>query len=103
MSTEQDTLSEDEAVNVYLSRLNGRAWGIAIGFLAGTGLFLATITLVLKGGQDVGAHLSLLANYFPFYSVTIFGSFIGFAYAFVVGYLMGRVISGLYNLTSRGR
>ena len=93
-----DELQLDEN---YLLRLNGRAWGIALGFLFGCGLFFATVVLLLKGGDDVGQHLGLLSHYFPFYDVTWFGAFVGFAYAFVVGYAMGRVICLLYNFAAR--
>jgi len=49
------------------------------------------------GGVDVGAHLGLLRNYFPGYRVTFFGSLIGFVYAFVLGYAVGRLIGWMYN------
>ena len=78
-------------------RINGRAWGMAVGFLFGVTLFLATNILVAKGGPNVGQHLSLLSVYFPGYSVTFFGSLIGFMYAFVVGYGLGRLIGAVYN------
>lgn len=88
---------ESQQLKAALARLNGRAWGIAIGLLAGGGLFLATIILVAKGGQNVGQHLVLLASYFPGYSVSVAGSFIGFVYGFVLGYALGRVIGMVYN------
>ena len=47
--------SEELALNEALLRLNGRAWGIAVGLLFGGGLFLATNILVLKGGENVPA------------------------------------------------
>ena len=53
--------------------------------------------LVLKGGENVGQHLSLLAIYFPGYRVTFLGSIVGFIYGFVGGYALGRVIGGIYN------
>lgn len=80
-----------------IARLNGRAWGIAFGMLLGGGLFLATIILVLRGGDPVGPHLGLLGVYFPGYSVTLLGSLIGFVYAFVLGYALGRLIGTIYN------
>ncbi len=80
-----------------LLRLNARAWGIAFGLLLGGGLFLATIILVLKGGPNVGQHLSLLRVFLPGYRVTAAGSFIGFVYGFVVGYAIGRLIGSVYN------
>jgi hypothetical protein len=77
--------------------LNGRAWGIAMGLLLATGLFLATNILVLKGGPNVGQHLKLLAVYFPGYRVTFIGSLIGAVYSFVLGYGLGRLIGIVYN------
>ena len=78
-------------------RLNARAWGISFGLVAGLGLFGATLFLVLKGGEAVGQHLNLLANFFPGYRVTIGGAFIGLVYGFVCGYGIGRLIGALYN------
>ncbi|NOT09711.1 MAG: hypothetical protein HOP28_16075 [Gemmatimonadales bacterium] len=85
------------AVRATLARLNGRAWGIAIGLLFGGGLFLATIVLVARGGENVGQHLALLRAYFPGFTVTVVGSFVGFVYGFVVGYAIGRIIGIVYN------
>ena len=82
-------------------KLNARAWGIAFGLLGGLGLFLATAILVLKGGENVGEHLGLLAVFFPGYRVSTGGAFIGFVYGFVVGYGVGRVIGGVYNRVLR--
>jgi hypothetical protein len=78
-------------------RLNARAWGISFGLLAGLGLFGATLYLVIKGGENVGQHLQLLAVFFPGYRVTVAGAFIGLVYGFVVGYGIGRLIGALYN------
>ncbi len=80
-----------------MRRLNARVWGITGGLLLGGGLFIATLVLVIKGGPNVGRHLALLSNYFPGYSVTVLGSFIGFVYAFVLGYGAGRVVGAVYN------
>jgi hypothetical protein len=91
------TDDENRELRNTLARLNARAWGIAVGLLLGGGLFLATIFLVARGGPNVGQHLVLLREYFPGYSVTIAGSFIGFVYGFVLGYAIGRIIGVLYN------
>ena len=88
---------EGQKLNAAILRLNGRAWGIAFGLLLGGGLFLATIVLVIKGGPDVGQHLSLLSVFFPGYQVTVLGSLIGFIYAFVLGYALGRLVGTVYN------
>jgi NhaP-type Na+/H+ or K+/H+ antiporter len=79
-----------------IRRLNARILGISLGLLLGVGLFVATNWLVIKGGENVGQHLSLLGNFFPGYSVTLVGSFIGFVYAFVLGYAIGVVVAAVY-------
>jgi hypothetical protein len=80
---------DEQAIHDMMLRLNSKAWGIA--------LFVATNFLVLKGGDPVGPHLSLLGIYFPGYRVTFLGSLIGFVYAFVIGYGLGRLIGTVYN------
>jgi len=89
--------NNEQELEVAIRRLNARAWGIAVGMLLGGGLFLATNILVLKGGENVGQHLGLLSQYFPGYSVSFLGSLIGFIYAFVGGYIIGRAIGYVYN------
>ena len=88
-------------VKTTLLRLNARAWGIAVGLLFGSVLFLGTIVLVMRGGTRVGPHLGMLWVFFPGYSVTIHGAFIGFVYAFVIGYAVGRLIGSVYNALAR--
>ena len=94
---DQLTLEEELALRKTLLRASEQGWGIAIGLLFGLGLFLATVVLVIKGGPDPGPHLGLVRIYFPGYSVTWVGSFIGFVYAFVVGYAIGRTVATIYN------
>lgn len=89
--------SDDLTLQGAILRLNARAWGIAIGLLLGVGLFVATNILVLKGGADMGQHLSLLRVYLPGYRVSFVGSIVGFIYLFVIGYGIGRIIGTVYN------
>jgi hypothetical protein len=96
MTATSDT-GETEALHQALLRLNARAWGLAVGMISGGGLFVATNVLVVKGGENVGTHLALLGVYFPGYRVTFLGSLIGFVYAFVLGYGVGRLIGAIYN------
>lgn len=91
------TPQELQTLRKTLARANEQGWGIAFGLLAGLGLFFATVVLVLKGGPNPGPHLGLLGVYFPGYSVTWLGAFIGFVYAFVGGYAVGRTIATVYN------
>ena len=98
-TTMPDTIdkNEEQALTRAMLRMNEQGWGIAIGLLLGLGLFIATNVLVLRGGDHVGAHLGLLHVYFPGYRVSFLGSLIGFVYAFVVGYGIGRTGGALYN------
>ena len=98
------TPEQRHALAKTILRIHEQGWGIAFGLVAGLGLLIATNWLVLKGGERVGPHLGLLSLYFPGYSVTFVGSLIGFVYAFVLGYGVGRVIAAIYNrLTARMR
>ncbi|MBA3560513.1 MAG: hypothetical protein H0W30_18170 [Gemmatimonadaceae bacterium] len=92
-----DPLDNERELQSALLRLNARAWGIAVGLLMGGAIFVATNFLILKGGENVGQHLMLLAVYFPGYRVTFLGSIVGFIYLFVIGYILGRLIGTVYN------
>ena len=86
-----------------LVRVNARAWGLATGLLSALALFAATNVLVIKGGEDVGSHLGRLSNVLPGYSVTFVGSLVGFVYAFVIGYALGRFLCPRRPLEQRRR
>jgi hypothetical protein len=94
---EKLTPQEVQLIKKALARASQQGWGVAIGTRCGLGLFVATIWLVIKGGPNPGAHLRLLAVYFPGYQISVLGSFIGFVYAFVGGYAVGRTIAAVYN------
>jgi hypothetical protein len=79
------------------ARLDRTALGLAVGTLGGLGVFTATIFLILKGGEVVGPNLALLGQFFPGYTVTVTGAFIGLVYAFVVGFILGWLIGFLRN------
>jgi hypothetical protein len=93
----------DPALAVRILRLEAVVQGVAWGLVAGLALFLATNVLVLKGGRVVGPHLSLLRQFFIGYEVTFAGSLIGFAYAFVCGFVAGYLVSVVYNRVVRRR
>jgi hypothetical protein len=71
--------------------------GLVSGILFGGVVFLATIWLILKGGEPVGPHLALLGWFFVGYRVTFVGSLVGFGYGFVTGFLAGYILARLYN------
>jgi protoporphyrinogen oxidase len=78
-----------EALAQVFSKLDPVAFGLAVGIVAGLILFLATLFLVLKGGDTIGPNLQLLSQFLPGYSVTTPGGLIGLAYGFVLGFLSG--------------
>jgi hypothetical protein len=88
---------ENESLLETVLEINNRALGVVLGIIAGVVIFAATLWLVIKGGPVVGPHLSLLSQFFPGYSVTYFGSVVGFIYGLVVGYFVGWSIAWLYT------
>lgn len=93
----RDSLPTDLEVTQKVLFLQAQILGLTLGVIGGLGIFLATAWLVIKGGEDVGAHLSLLENYFPGYSVSFFGSILGAFYGAAVGYVFGLVVAYVYN------
>ena len=98
--TEKLTPQEEKLLRQTVARMNEQGWGITFGLLGGVGLFLATAILLIRGGENVGAHLGLIGVYFPGYSVSWIGAFVGFVYAFVAGYAVGRTVATVYNKMS---
>ena len=94
---------EEELLEHAVLRLNGSILGIVLGVVAGLVIFIATNWLVIKGGSNVGSHLSLLSQFFIGYSVTFVGSLIGMLYGFAVGFIIGFLISWIYNQIVRLR
>ncbi|MBI9082524.1 MAG: NAD(P)/FAD-dependent oxidoreductase [Desulfobacterales bacterium] len=86
-----------EAVKQTFSPLDAPALGTAVGSVCALLIFAATLWLVLKGGAVVGPNLSLLAQYFPGYSVTLRGTLIGAVYGFTAGFVFGWGIAALRN------
>jgi hypothetical protein len=93
--TERLSPDEARAIQRQVRWFSEQGWGIAVGCLFGLGLFAATNVLVLRGGEDVGAHLGLLQIFFPGFHVSFLGSLVGFVYAFVLGYGIGWTIGAL--------
>jgi hypothetical protein len=80
------------------ARMDKLGLATALGSVSGFLIFLATIWLVIKGGDVVGPRLQLLNQYFFGYSVTVKGAFIGLTYAFTWGFLFGWLFAYFRNL-----
>ena len=91
------TLDDEKVLRRAIARLRAGIMAVTFGMTAGFGLFVATLWLVIRGGQSVGFHLVLLEHYFPGYSVTWWGAFVGGTYAAVVGAVVGASIAWIYN------
>jgi protoporphyrinogen oxidase len=79
-------------------KLDRLALGISVGAIVGLGLFLTTLTLVIKGGGVVGPNLQLMSQFFPGYKVTGMGSLVGLLYGFGAGFIGGWGFAFLRNL-----
>ena len=92
-----------------LTRMNARVLGLTLGFLGASGLFLATLILLLRGGKRVGEHLGLLMHFFPGYAeqvgdhveLTWSGLGLSLPYGFAAGFAAGYVVSRIYNWVAK--
>lgn len=98
-------LSEAEwaLIESAMARLRASVLSLTFGLLSGTGLALATLWLVVQGGDTVGPHLGLLSNYFPGYTVTWGGAVLGFFYGAVTGAVVGGAVAWIYNSVAARR
>jgi hypothetical protein len=79
-------------------KLDRLAFGLSLGTVGGVIVSLATLFLVLKGGEVIGPNMQLLSEYFPGYSVTLSGSVLGLAYGFGAGFVGGWGFALLRNM-----
>ena len=82
----------------FFARIDKLAFATALGSVAGLAIFLATIFLLLKGGEVVGPRLQLLGQYFLGYTVSLKGAFIGMAYSFFWAFLFGWLLAYVRNV-----
>ena len=89
----------DELLIRTFAKVDAIALGISCSLLSGLALGSATVILLIKGGDQIGRNLSLLAQYFPGYSVSWTGSIIGCAYGLVVGFAAGWTLALVRNFS----
>ncbi len=88
---------EQKLISRAVARLRAGALAIVCGLLAGTLLFMATLWLVILGGDQIGPHLGLLGNYLPGYRVSWGGAALGFIYGLLIGGIAGWSTAWIYN------
>lgn len=77
-------------------RFNLIAVAVSLGVVGGALLWLATAMLLWRGGSNVGVHLALLGVFFPGYTVSWGGAWIGLFWGFIAGAVSGLVVYGAY-------
>ena len=83
------------------AKLDKIALSVALGTVFGFVVFVATMVLVVRGGDDIGPNLALLGQFFIGYEVSFWGSFVGLGYGFAMGFLLGWIGAFLHNLFVR--
>ncbi len=96
-SKQNNEITDEEKIFRGVLWLDVKVLGLALGLICGLVIFIATNWLVVKGGNPVGPHLSLLGQYFIGYTVSFLGSIIGFFYGFSVGTIAGALMGWIYN------
>jgi protoporphyrinogen oxidase len=88
----------EKALIATFARMDKLAFATAIGTVCGLLVFSATMWIISRGGNVLGSHLRLLAQYFIGYTVTVKGGFIALGYSFFWGFLFGWLFAYLRNL-----
>jgi hypothetical protein len=94
------TAAENDVLSSAI-RVNTIIMAAAFAILGGGLLWFSTVILLLRGGHYVGMHLSLLSVFFPGYSVTWGGAWIGLAWGLIAGALSGVVLYWSYARSLR--
>jgi hypothetical protein len=78
-------------------RFNALMLGLTAGTLAALIIYFATHASLVKWGSDSGSYLSLLAIFFPGYTVTSSGAWVGAFWAFVYAATCSSLSYRLYG------
>jgi hypothetical protein len=101
--TDRETKAKDvvetvqETLTQFFPKLDPLAFGLSMGVTLGLILCLATLILIVKGGEVVGPNLQLLSQFLPGYTVTISGILVGLLYGGLLGVIGGWTIAFLRN------
>ncbi len=90
-------VQEDAAIEAAFARIDPIALGVAVGAVAGLGLFVASAVLLLKGGPVVGPNLSFVGQYLWGFNVTWSGAVLGLFEGALAGFSIGALAAALRN------
>jgi len=89
--------TENPVLKPSVLRLHGLSLGLAIGAMAGVGMFSSTAWLVVRGTAEESVHAALFSNYIPGYSVSILGGLWGAIELFALVFVGSIVLAAVYN------
>ncbi len=84
-------------------RISGYALALALGFIAGLQLFLATMWLVMRGTAHESVHAQLLSNYMPNYTVSPQGGLLGGLELFLIVSFGAALATSIYDYVAYSR
>jgi hypothetical protein len=87
----------NQSLILAFAKLDKLAFATALGTVAGLTVALATLWMVIKGGEQTGQSLQLLGEFFEGYTVTVSGALVGFVYSFASAFLWGWLFAYLRN------
>lgn len=88
--------SSDDLSRV-LVRFNAHVLGLTTALICGVGVALATLALLVQGGENVGTMLAQLGVFFPGYRVSAGGALVGAAWAGLVAYPLTVVFARVFG------
>ncbi len=91
------TMTPDEVIEVAFAKLDPVALGIAFGVASALTIFLASATLILRGGPHVGITLRLLSNFLIGFDITWMGAIIGAIETGIGAFALGFIIAWSRN------
>jgi len=90
-------MTPDEVIDEAFAKLDPVALGAALGVVIASTIFLASATLLLKGGPEVGPTLRLLGHFLIGFDVTWTGAMIGAIEAGVGAFALGYLVAWCRN------
>ncbi len=82
-------------------KLSAKALGLSLGIMFGLCVFITTILAVYTGYLKNWADL--LVGVYPYYELSLLGSFVGLVCGFLDGFIGGVVFAWIYNVFAPGR
>lgn len=81
-------------------KISAKALGLSLGIMFGLSVFITTILAIYTGYLQHWAEL--LLGVYPYYELTLLGSFVGLIWGFLDGFICGVVLAWIYNVFAPG-